>query len=177
MPSISSSTSSVYQPSTPPANPGSSLKSEDFINLLITQLKNQDPMQPMKNEDLLQQVSQIGTLQSQNALQQSLSDMVLQNQISNASAMIGRKVSGLDGTGEEINGVVTTVRVVDKKVVLELDNGKQLPLSRVTDVAAARVAQAGGTGSNAGTGSTTAASIASATDGLAVFGAPSGPVN
>jgi flagellar basal-body rod modification protein FlgD len=175
MATISSSTAGAYQPSTPPVNPKSSLKSEDFINLLITQLKNQDPMQPMKNEDLLQQVSQIGTLQSQNALQQSLSDMVLQNQISNASSMIGRKVAGLDGTGEEISGVVTTVRVVDKQVVLELDNGKQLPLSRVTDVASARVTQTGG--SNTSTGTTTPGAIATPDpEGLPVLGGPPGPV-
>jgi flagellar basal-body rod modification protein FlgD len=149
--SSAASLSSVYQPSTPPVNPKSSLKSEDFINLLITQLQNQDPLQPMKNNELLQQVSQIGTLQSQTALQTSLESMVLQNQISSASGMIGRAVAGLDDRGAQLVGIVTSVRVENKKVVLELDNGRSLDLGRVTDVGPAYTGPVGG-GGNGGSG-------------------------
>lgn len=132
--SATSSLSSIYQPSTPPSNPKSQLKSEDFINLLITQLQNQDPLQPMKNNELLQQVSQIGQLQSQTSLTSSLEQMTLQNQISGASGMIGHVVAGKDERGGDVVGIVTSVRVVDKEVTLELDDGTTLPLSRVTDV-------------------------------------------
>ncbi len=128
-----SATSSVAAPSTV-TNPNGQLKSEDFINLLITQLQNQDPLEPMKNESLLQQVSQIGSLQSQTTLTNSISEMVLQNQISAASGMIGKFVVGADGNGAELKGVVTSIKVVDKSVTLELDSGKQLELSRVTGV-------------------------------------------
>lgn len=116
------------------ANPTAQLKSEDFINLLITQLQNQDPLEPMKNEALLQQVSQIGSLQSQTTLTNSITEMVQQNQISAASGMIGKFVVGLDGNGAQLKGVVTSIRVVDKAVTLELDSGKTLELSRVTGV-------------------------------------------
>ena len=40
------------------------LKTEDFIKMMITQLQNQDPLEPAKNEELLAQMSQIGQLQS-----------------------------------------------------------------------------------------------------------------
>ena len=56
------------------------LKTEDFIKMMITQLQNQDPLEPAKNQELLAQMSQIGQLQSANALQDSLKGMVLQNQ-------------------------------------------------------------------------------------------------
>ena len=68
-----------------------SLQASDFINLLITQLKNQDPTQPMSNSELLQQVSQIGQLQSQTALQTTLQGLALQNQIGSASNLIGTR--------------------------------------------------------------------------------------
>jgi flagellar basal-body rod modification protein FlgD len=144
MSSIASNFDSIYGRSEAPANPKGNLKSEDFINLLITQLQNQDPMEPMKNSELLQQVSQIGQLQSSNTLQTSLGEMVLQNQVSSAAGMIGKMVAGLGMQGEQIRGVVTTVRVVDKKVVLELDSGKQLQMSRITDVAGAPATSIGG---------------------------------
>ena len=40
------------------------LKAEDFIKMMVTQLQNQDPMEPAKNDELLAQMSQIGQLQS-----------------------------------------------------------------------------------------------------------------
>lgn len=111
-----------------------SMDSSDFINLMITQLKNQDPTKPMTNQELLAQVTQIGTLQSQNQLQTSLQDMTLQNQITSAAGMIGKKVTGLADDSSEVNGVVTSIKVVDKAVTLELDDGSTLPLGNVTQV-------------------------------------------
>jgi flagellar basal-body rod modification protein FlgD len=134
---VDPSIASAYTPSTAPVNPKGQLKSDDFIKLLITQLQNQDPTQPMKNEELLQQVSQIGSLQSQQQLTSSLQDMVMQNQLAAASGMIGKSVQGLDDYGDTIGGVVTSVKVVDKKVTLELDSGKNLQMSRVQTVSPA----------------------------------------
>src|SRR5438477_13067402 len=57
------------------------LKPEDFIKMMITQLQNQDPMEPAKNEELLAQMSQIGQLQSSTDLQTSLKTLVMQNNI------------------------------------------------------------------------------------------------
>jgi tetratricopeptide (TPR) repeat protein len=72
------------------------MKTEDFIRMMITQLQNQDPMEPAKNEELLAQMSQIGQLQSSTALQESLKGLVLQNQIGAAGNLIGKLVAGVD---------------------------------------------------------------------------------
>ena len=110
------------------------LKPEDFIKLMITQLKNQNPTEPAKNEQLLAQMSQIGQLQSSTSLQTSLSKMVLQNNLGAAGNLIGKSVTGLNGDGEEVAGTVTSVRVEGDDVVLELDNGNPLNMSRVTQI-------------------------------------------
>jgi flagellar basal-body rod modification protein FlgD len=113
------------------------LKSEDFIKMMITQLQNQDPLEPAKNEQLLTQMSQIGQLQASTDLQSSLKALVLQNNLSNAGNMIGKVVNGQDRFGEPVSGLVTSVRVESGNVWLELDNGKTLALSSVTSIAAA----------------------------------------
>jgi flagellar basal-body rod modification protein FlgD len=118
----------------------SELKAEDFIKMMITQLQNQDPMEPAKNEELLAQMSQIGQLQTSTALQESLKSMVLQNQIGSAGNLIGKTIEGLDDDNESVSGVVNSVSVVDNMVNLELDNGKRLPLDRVTKIAPTPVA-------------------------------------
>jgi flagellar basal-body rod modification protein FlgD len=110
------------------------LKTEDFIKMMITQLQNQDPMEPAKNQELLAQMSQIGQLQSATTLQESLKGMVTQNQIGAAAGLIGKSVQGLDGNDDPVDGVVTSVRVEGSEVNLELDNGQKLPLGRVTSI-------------------------------------------
>jgi flagellar basal-body rod modification protein FlgD len=111
------------------------LKTEDFVKMMITQLQNQDPMEPAKNQDLLAQMSQIGQLQSATTLQESLKGIVTQNQIGAAASMIGKGVEGLDDNDDPVAGVVTSVRVEKDQVNLELDNGTTLPLTRVTSIA------------------------------------------
>ena len=117
--------------------PKKSLDTSDFMNLLITQLQNQDPTQPMSNQELLQQVTQIGTLQSQNQLSDTMKQLVLQNQIASAAGMIGKGVVGTDANSNPVSGVVTSVKVdnANSTVNLELDSGQTLPLGNVSTVA------------------------------------------
>src|SRR5689334_3095659 len=86
------------------------LKAEDFIKMMVTQLQQQDPMEPAKNDQLLAQMSQISQLQSTTDLTTSLKGMVQQNQIGSASALIGKSVQGMDDQNNTISGVVTSVR-------------------------------------------------------------------
>jgi flagellar basal-body rod modification protein FlgD len=111
------------------------LKPDDFIKMMITQLQNQDPMQPADNNQLLAQMSQIGQLQSATSLQQSLQGLVQQNQIGAAAALIGKSVQGLDDNDDPVTGTVTSVSVGKNSVDLELDNGTKLPLTKVTTIA------------------------------------------
>ena len=113
------------------------LETEDFIKMMITQLQNQDPMEPAKNQELLAQMSQIGQLQSSTQLQETLKSFSAQSQISSAGSMIGKAVEGNDENNDQVTGIVAAVRVEKDKVYLELDNGKALPLSNVTAVAPA----------------------------------------
>jgi flagellar basal-body rod modification protein FlgD len=112
----------------------------DFIKMMVTQLQNQDPMEPMKNQELLAQMSQIGQLQTANDLQESMKGLVLQNQIGSAGNLIGKQVKGADEKGQEIAGVVSSIRVQNGSVLLELENGKSVGLDRVTLIAAAPAA-------------------------------------
>src|SRR5256885_7400930 len=96
------------------------LKSEDFIKMMVTQLQNQDPMEPAKNDQLLAQMSQIGQLQSSTQLQDSLKGLVLQNQIGSAATLIGKTLQGLDTNNNTIPGLLSSGRGQDDRVSLQL---------------------------------------------------------
>ena len=116
-------------------NPKSQLKVDDFINLMVTQLQNQDPTSPTSNSELLQQMSQIGQLQSQSSLQTSLKDLVLQNNVGSASGMIGKNVEGTDATtGATLAGTVKGISVAKGSVMLKLDSGATISMSNITSI-------------------------------------------
>ncbi len=121
-----------------PASTGlSALTPSDFINLMVTELQNQDPTQPESSDQLLSQMSQIGQLQSSNSLQSTLSGLAQQNQIGAASSLIGKSVQGLSSSNNQVSGIVSSVNVASSGVTLELDNGNSLSLANVTSIAPA----------------------------------------
>ncbi len=86
----------------------------NFMTMLVTQLKNQDPMDPMKNEEMTSQLAQINTVSGIEELNDSLSEITDQidaGRTLQATSLIGQgvMVSGnrvlLDQNDE---GVVTT---------------------------------------------------------------------
>ena len=119
-----------------PGNKSLGLKADDFIKMMVTQLQNQDPLQPTSNQDLLNQMSQIGQLESQTDLQSSLKTLSLQSTLGSAGNLIGKMVTGQDDRGKPMSGLVNSVKVVDGAVSLELDSGKTLSMSNVTGITA-----------------------------------------
>src|SRR5579859_2500979 len=113
---------------------GYNLSPADFIKMMVTQLQNQDPMNPTSNQDLLGQMSQIGQLETSTQLQTVLQGLATQTQIGSASSLIGKSVQGMDANNNTIQGLVTSVKVQSDGVSLELDNGQALALSRVTAI-------------------------------------------
>ena len=113
------------------------LQTQDFIKMMLTQLQNQDPLEPAKNQEILAQMSQIGQLQTATQLQDTLKGLTLQNQLGSAGNLIGKLVQGLDENNDNVVGLVDSVRVENNQVFLELDSGKTLSMGNVTAIAAA----------------------------------------
>ncbi len=99
----------------PQAAPGGGdLGQEDFLQLMLTQLKNQDPFKPMESGEFLGQLAQFGTVQGLAGLQtsfDSLSTSLVSNQALQASTLVGRSAlvesrSLAIGAGEAVNGAV-----------------------------------------------------------------------
>ena len=77
----------------PTTAPKRELGQEDFLQLMLTQLKNQDPFKPMESGEFLGQIAQFGTVQGLAGLQtsfDSLSSSLVSNQALQASTLVGR---------------------------------------------------------------------------------------
>jgi flagellar basal-body rod modification protein FlgD len=148
--SSSNSTSST-------ASAASSLTPQDFMSFMVTELQNQDPLNPTDSNTMLQQMSEIGQLQSSNTLQTDLTTMVQQNQVASASSMIGKSVKGTDANNNPASGTVTSVQVTSSAVNLTLDSGATVPMANITSIVGASTSTAG-SGTSSGTPTTSGAS-------------------
>jgi len=122
------------QPSQPSNNAFGELSSEEFINILVTELTQQDPFEPNDSAAILEQLSSLRNIESQVSLQEQLQTMVDQNAISSASGMIGQLVKGLDANNQAIEGLVESVVIENGNPVLKLSDGNRIDASRITDV-------------------------------------------
>jgi flagellar basal-body rod modification protein FlgD len=111
-----------------------SLASQDFYELLVTQLTNQDPLEPMGNEELLRQIASIREIELSSSLTESLQSLADQQQFGSASSLIGQYVTGLPGAdGVVDSGLVIGIRFTDGgRPVLQLANGIEMPLEQVS---------------------------------------------
>ena len=118
-----------------PAKTGfSAMTSEDFTKLIFMELSKQDPTQPSDTNQLLQQLSQIRSIQSDTDLSSRLSALVNQNEFSNASALIGRMISGVSEDNERVAGLVNAVTRTNQGTFVTLGTGVRVNISNVDEI-------------------------------------------
>lgn len=89
------------------------LGKDDFLKLLVMQLKNQDPLEPLKNQDFIAQLAQFNSLEQMINLNTSFNQMLLVQTLTEASSFIGKEVSWFDADGNAQTGVVDSVSVLN----------------------------------------------------------------
>ena len=140
-----SATDPISTPGATASSPhGSSKLGKDaFMNLLVTQLKHQDPLAPTENQEFIAQLAQFSSLEGIQELNDNLLGLaVLQQsnalmaQLTQSSDLIGKTVKYVDPTSNvEASGDVTSVKIKDGIAVLNIGN-KDIPLGNVTEVLA-----------------------------------------
>jgi flagellar basal-body rod modification protein FlgD len=110
-----------------------SLQPSDFMNMLMTELQNQDPMSPMDTGQMLQEITQISNIESSNQLATTLQGVLLGQNLAAASGLLQRTVQGLDASGNSVSGQVQSVSIANGTATLNIGNDS-LPLSNVTEI-------------------------------------------
>jgi flagellar basal-body rod modification protein FlgD len=136
-------------------NATSKLDKNAFMNLLVTQMRNQDPMQPADNTQMIAQLAQFSSLEQMQSLNDNIVGLaVLQqqnallDQLTTSSALIGKSVQYTDpDSNEALWGTVASVKIVDGLASLSID-GKDVPLANVTEVGTPPADDGSGDGSD-----------------------------
>jgi flagellar basal-body rod modification protein FlgD len=102
------------------------LGQDDFLMLMTTQLRNQDPFKPMDNSEFLSQLAQFGTVSGINELKTlfgDLSNSLYSNQSLQAASMVGHEVLAPSGYGVLAQGGVLSGAVDLPQAVSSLSIG------------------------------------------------------
>jgi flagellar basal-body rod modification protein FlgD len=106
---------------------------QEFLNLLVTQLQNQDPLEPMKDENFLAQLAQFQTLEQSITMTQQNKTILLSSTLGSASALIGRGVNVQTADGTTAQGKVDSVVVKDGEAKIVV-GGAEYALSDIQSV-------------------------------------------
>ena len=90
---------------------GNIMDKDDFLQLLVAQMRNQDPMNPMDNSEILSQISQIREISASDRLTETLDAVLLGQNMTTASSLIGKQIRALSDATEEVEGTVQRVTV------------------------------------------------------------------
>jgi len=110
----------------------SSLGKDDFLKILMTQLQNQDPLNPMQDQDFISQMATFSSLEQMTNLNSSMDNFVKsaeQNQFMQASSMIGKTVTYLDDQDNEMTAVVQSVLFKDGSTSFQLNDDNQTSIT------------------------------------------------
>lgn len=117
----------------------SELSSDEFMKIIFTELEQQDPLAPNDSSALLEQLSSLRSIQSGVDLSTKLEELVLRNELSSASALIGATVSGIATDNQRIVGEVRSISRTDEGAFLNFSNGVRMSMSNVDEVLAGAV--------------------------------------
>ncbi len=109
------------------------LDPDAFFNLLIAELKNQDPLNPLDNTQLLQQVATIREVGVSMQLNETLQAVMFGQQITSAASLLGKTVRGLTDAGDEVTGTVDRITIEEEKVLLHVGQ-EQVRLNNVAEI-------------------------------------------
>ncbi len=84
---------------------------DEFLKLMITELTNQDPLNPMDNAQLVEQIGQIRSISATTKLSDTLDTVLTGQSLSTASSLIGKRVTALNDQNENVAGVVDRISV------------------------------------------------------------------
>ena len=103
-----------------------------FLQLLIAQMKNQDPTSPMDSSEYMAQLASFSQVEQSVATNTKLDSLLSSTALQNAEALIGKTVTSADGS---VTGEVASVKIYSDATVATLTSGKEVVLETGISVA------------------------------------------
>ena len=109
----------------------------EFLQMLMTELQNQDPTNPVDSTSMLAQQAQFESLSQMQNLNTNLTALIAMQSVSQATTLIGQTITGTSN-GANVTGVVSGITFQNGTPVLQVNTGGgnavEVQLSNVSSV-------------------------------------------
>ncbi len=113
---------------------GTSLGKEDFLKLMIAQLSNQDPMDPLSNEEYIAQMATFSQLEQLTNLNSNFTSFMKGQEVSQYASLIGKNVSGIADDGETaVTGIIDSISFEGDKTIAKIDS-YNVPVDTIKEI-------------------------------------------
>jgi len=106
------------QISTPPAPldrvPAKTMGQTEFLNLLVTQMRNQDPLKPVSDTEFIAQMAQFTSLEQTKEMTTDIQKLRQSYALTQGTGLLGKEVKVATGVNEDqvfAKGIVTDLKV------------------------------------------------------------------
>jgi flagellar basal-body rod modification protein FlgD len=130
--STTGTTSSTSTTSSSSTSSSSDLDKDAFLQLLVTQMQNQNPLDPMDSTEFVSQLATFSSLEQMTTMNENMTSLISQQTFSNTASMLGKTITTSDG----LSGVVSEIAVEDGSTYLYVGEN-QYSLSDVVSITAA----------------------------------------
>jgi flagellar basal-body rod modification protein FlgD len=109
------------------------MQMEDFLQLLTSQISNQDPLEPMKDTEFISQMANIASLEQMQQFTKGFETFADTQKDLVAQAYLGKQVN-ISENGEDTSGIVDAVEMSEGRDVFVTVAGKNYLPSNITKV-------------------------------------------
>lgn len=99
------------------------LNYDSFLKLLVAQMKNQDPTDPIDASQQMSQLASFSTVEQGIKTNKHLESLIQETSMSQAASLIGKHIASADG---EMKGVVKSVEIKSDGLTAILENGDEV---------------------------------------------------
>ncbi|RIV18558.1 flagellar hook capping protein [Alicyclobacillaceae bacterium I2511] len=121
-------------------NPNGQLNSNSFLQLLVSEMQNQDPLQSSSGgssgtsgTQFITQLAMFSMLQQMTSMAQTDQSILNSQSISSGAEMLGKQVTLNDGNGGNVSGVVSAVALNNGSAEVTVNN-QAYPVSDITNI-------------------------------------------
>ncbi len=115
------------------ANPSDNLGENDFLQLMMDQLQNQDPLSPSDPTQYLSELANFSSLEQETSIASNTSSSATQAASTSALNLLGHTVSYQDSDGVTQSGVVSKVDFTSQGPSLTIGSDSGISISSVTE--------------------------------------------
>ena len=120
------STNSTSSTSSTTSTSNNTVDYNTFLQLLIAEMKNQDPTNPMDTSQYMSQFAQLSTVEQATLTNSKLDSLLSSQALTQADGLIGRNVSFTDTTGAAVTGKIASVSINSDGSVATLEDGTKV---------------------------------------------------